>query len=369
MSTIAINAMIVEAGRLSGIGHYARQLALWFGRLGRQGGSDHRVIVLCRSGAAHHFADLDHVEVIEVPMRGGRIERVLLEQFRLPQILRAERVDAVLNPAFTGPVRGAATVVTTVHDLYFKVIPDLMPRAQRLFLSAAVPYCCRRSTRIVTTSASTMRDLEHHYPALAGNVVVVPMANRLPSPAVLPPAPAPDGRAPFVLIVAALTGNKNPGPLVEAVALARRRWPDLRLVHVGKDPEKLLADAIQRCDAGEWTKSHSGVSDADLARFYETSLCVAIPSLAEGFGLPLLEAQAAGAPVIASDRSALPEVGGPDGALYFDATDPVSIAATIEALLASPERRQALRVAGFANQQRFSWERTARAMFGLLLHP
>lgn len=369
MTTIAINAMIVEAGRLSGIGHYTQQLALWFERLSREGTSNHRIVVLCRTGAAHHFAGMDHVDVIEVPMRGGRIARVLLEQFRLPLILRAERVDAVLNPAFTGPVRGAATIVTTVHDLYFKVVPELVPRAQRMFLAAAVPYCCRRSTRIVTTSASTMRDLERHYSDLAGKVAVVPMANRLPSPETLPPPHAPSGEAPFVLIVAALTGNKNPGPLVEAVALARRTHPHLELVHVGKDPEGLLADAVRRIGAGKWVTSHSGISDAELARFYETSLCVAIPSLYEGFGLPLLEAQAAGAPVIASDRSALPEVGGPDGAIYVDATDPSSIASAIEALLASPERRQALRVAGFANQQRFSWERTARAMFGLLLPP
>lgn len=367
MTTIAINAMIVEAGRLSGIGHYTQQLALWFGRLSKEGANDHRIIVLCRTDAAHHFAGMDDVDVVKISTRGGRIARVLLEQFHLPRILRAERVDAVLNPAFTGPVRGAATIVTTVHDLYFKVVPELMPRAQRAFLAAAVPYCCRHSTCIVTTSASTMRDLELHYPTLAGKVIVVPMANRLPAPATLPAPHEHNGHAPFVLIVAALTGNKNPGPLVDAVALARRNHPRLELMHVGKDPEGLLVDAVRRNDAGEWVTSQNGISDAELARLYEMSLCVAIPSLYEGFGLPMLEAQAAGAPVIASNRSALPEVGGPDAAMYVDATDASSIAAAIEALLVSPERRQALRVAGFANQQRFSWERTARAMFSLLL--
>lgn len=369
MTVVAINAMTVEVGRLSGIGHYAVQLATWFARIGRETGANHRVIVLCRPPAAHHFEAIEGVETLCVPIGGGRIRRVLAEQFRLPALLRKAQVDALLNPAFTGPVRGARRIVTTVHDLYFRTVPELLPRAQRTFLSLAVPFCCSRSDQVVTTSASTKRDIARFYPHLVGKVRVVPMANRMRALETLPAtAESSDGAAPFVLMVAALTGNKNPGPLVEAVARVRKRHPDVRLVHVGKDPDGLLARAVAELHADDWTDSRTGISDAQLEQLYQQCLCVAIPSLYEGFGLPVLEAQGFGAPVIASDRSSLPEVGG-DGALYFDPTDSSAIAAAIDLLITAPERREALRRAGFANQARYSWKATAQGMLDILLGP
>lgn len=366
MAVIAVNAMIIGEGRLSGIGHYTVQLAVWFARINRDLGSPHRIVVLCGAAAAHHLAAIDGVEIIKVPITAGRVARVLAERFRLPRLLRREKVDALLNPAFTGPVRGAPVVVTTVHDLYFRVVPDLMPRAQRLFLSFSVPFCCRRSNHIVTPSVSTMRDLVHYYPDLRGKISVVPEANRLPAPASLPEPSLAVATRPFVLMVAALTGNKNPETLVAAVADVRRMHPGLTLVHVGGDPERRLERAIDRHHAHDWVTSRTGISDAELQALYEQCLCVAIPSFCEGFGLPLLEAQAFGAPVIASDRSALPEVGG-DGAIYFDPADPAAIGDAIALLLTSPERRDALRRAGYANQARFSWEKTARAVLDILL--
>lgn len=364
MKIVAINAMIVEHGRLSGIGHYTAQLARWFGRIsGERGGGD-RVLVYCRPAAVHHFDQIEGVEVRAVDGRDGRVARVVAEQVSLPRMLRRDKVDAVLNPAFTGPVWGAPTVVTTVHDPYFLVIPQLLPRAQRLFLRAFVPFCCRHSTRVVTTATATMRDLERFFPRLRGRISVVPMANRLPSPPALPDAAPASGL--FVLMVAAITGNKNPGPLVAAVGKLRKRYPELTLVHVGNDKEGILKAVIARHDAQDWVIRRHGVSDEELGDLYRQCLCVAVPSLCEGFGLPVLEAQAFGAPVIASDRAALPEVGG-QGALYFDPTKPADIAEAIAKLIKTPARREALREAGFVNQQRFTWERTAREMLDILL--
>ena len=166
-------------------------------------------------------------------------------------------------------------------------------------------------------------------------------------------------------MVAAMTGNKNPGPLIEAIARLRPRFPELTFVHLGKDTEGRLKAAVESADAGDWSLSIQDVSDIELSALYEECLCVAVPSLCEGFGLPVLEAQAFGAPVISSNRGALPEVGG-DGALYFDPLSVEHIAATIAKLLMSEADRQALRHAGFANQQRFSWERTAAATLDIL---
>lgn len=365
MTVIAVNAMILDE-RLSGIGHYIVQLLTHFARFNQAMGSRHRLLAIVRSKAAHHLAAIPSVELIVLPDHGGRIARVVAEQTTIPRLLRREGVDALLNPAFTGPAWGARRIVFTVHDLYFRVTPELLPRAQRLFLSTLVPWCCRRAGAVITPSGATARDLLRYYPDLAGKVSVIPLANRFAAPATLPDMSSSSATPPFVLLVAALTGNKNPAPLVAAISMLRARYPDLALLHIGTDPEGRLAAARARHQADAWITSRSGVSDVDLTTAYRDCLCFAIPSLYEGFGLPLLEAQALGAPAIASDRGSLPEVGG-EGALYVDPTDPAAIAAAIGELIDSPTRRQALRVAGFVNQARYSWEQTARATWELLL--
>ncbi len=350
--------------RLSGIGHYIVQLLTHFARFNQSTGNPHRLLGIVRAQAAHHLNAISGVEPIVLSGHGGRIARVLAEQTTIPHRLHREGVDVLLNPAFTGPIWGARRIAFTVHDIYFRVTPELLPRAQRLFLSTLVPWCCRRADAVIAPSEVTACDLLRYYPDLLGKVSVIPLASRFPGPLTLPNvSPA---VPPFVLLVAALTGNKNPLPLVAAIKLLRARHPNLFLLHIGSDPEGRLAAARVRHGADAWITSRSGVSDADLSAAYRDCLCFVIPSLYEGFGLPLLEAQALGAPAIASDRGALPEVGG-EGALYVDPTDPMAIAAAIGDLIDFPARRQALRVTGFANQARFSWERTARATWELLL--
>lgn len=352
--------------RLSGIGHYIVQLLTHFAHFNQAAGNPHRLLGVVRAQAAHHLTAIPGIEPVVLTGHGGRIARVLAEQTTIPRRLRREGVDVLLNPAFTGPGWGVRRIVLTVHDLYFRVTPELLPRAQRRFLSTLVPWCCRRADAIIAPSGATACDLLSYYPDLAGKVSVIPLANRFPAPTTLPEAPSSPATPSFVLLVAALTGNKNPAPLVAAIDMLRTRHPDLALLHVGTDSEGRLAAARARHGADAWITSRSGVSDADLAKAYRDCLCFVIPSLYEGFGLPLLEAQALGAPAIASDRGSLPEVGG-EGALYVDPTDPTAIATAIDGLINSPARRQALRVAGFANQMRFSWERTARETWKLLL--
>ena len=182
MNIVAINAMIIEHGRLSGVGHYIVQLAAGFAHLIRREESGERLLVYCRPDAAHHFDYIEGIEVRPVPSNKGRVGRVRAEQVKLPRALKEDRVDALLNPAFTGPTRGASRIVTTVHDPYFLVIPEALPPGQRLFLKAAVPFCCRHSTAVVTMAVATKTKLEQCYPELAQKIAVVPLANRLPAP-------------------------------------------------------------------------------------------------------------------------------------------------------------------------------------------
>ena len=114
MSILAINGMILNAGRLSGIGHYIVQLATNFARFNRESESFERILVLCNEGALHHFAGIEGIEFIPLRAKGGRISRVLVEQLYLPWILRHVDVTAFFNPSFTGPMWGVGAIVTTV---------------------------------------------------------------------------------------------------------------------------------------------------------------------------------------------------------------------------------------------------------------
>ena len=363
MTIVAINAMILEKGQLSGIGNYIVQLLEGFARLDRAAPASHQIIVICRADAARHFDRIAGLDVRRVSSGRGRFARVLVEQLRLPWMLRSAKVDVLLNPAFTGPVWGARAIVTTVHDVYFRIVPDLVPVAQRRFLGALVPICCRRSRIVITPSQSTRRDLEQSYPDLAGKIRVIPLASRFPASPIQDEVVAQEK---FVLIVAALTGNKNAEPLVAAIARLRDRHPTLSLVHIGRDPDGQLEKAVAKHEAAAWTCSRQDVSDAELSAAYRQCLCVVVPSLYEGFGLPLLEAQAFGAPLISSDRGSLPEVGGA-GAIYIDPADVGAIATAIDLLVQRPDRRETLRRAGYANLARFSWEKTARTTWNALL--
>jgi len=157
-----------------------------------------------------------------------------------------------------------------------------------------------------------------------------------------------------VLSVSARRGHKNLERLVDA--MLRLEVP-ARLVLPGYPSER---DAALAARGGDRVRILGWVSGADLEGLYAASACLAFPSLAEGFGLPVLEAMRRGLPVACADATSLPEVAG-DAALLFDPTDVDAIAAAIERLLTDDELRADLVQRGHAQAAEFSWERTARA--------
>jgi alpha-1,3-rhamnosyl/mannosyltransferase len=257
-----------------------------------------------------------------------------------------------------------------VHDLVaFR--PDVHPPAraaaiERLTLRRAVA----RSTRIVCDSESTRRDLVARFPGAATKAVAIPLAVRREFGEPLPAAAIADARrrhdleAPFVLSVGTLEPRKNLAAVFEAYAAlpveTKRRWT---LAVVG--PEGWEYDEILRRAQDVQAKLLGRVPDGDLIALYQSCDLFCYPSLYEGFGLPVLEALAAGAPTITSKVSSLPEVGG-DAVRYVDPRDVTELAAVTRELLASPEERQRLASAGRDRAASFSWERTADATLAQL---
>ena len=240
--------------------------------------------------------------------------------------------------------------VPIVYDL-ITFQPAFRPqRRASLIERATLPLAVRRAAKLICISQATADDLVARFPRAADKAVVAPLGV---SPALtggeLPDGLRPDG---YVLAVGTLEPRKNLPRLVAAYA---RTDADIPLAVAGPTGWQTGETLAALDELGDRCRVLGFVSDEQLAALYRHCAVFAYPSLAEGFGLPVLEAMAAGAPVLTSDRSSLPEVAG-DAAAYCDPTSVDAIAHALDALLRDPARREQLRERGPRRAATFSWE-------------
>ncbi len=263
------------------------------------------------------------------------------------------------------PLRSIPTVLT-VHDLIFERFPQYHKRLNRLFLTHAMPLFARRATTIITISQASRRDLVALYGVSPQKIHVIyeaPAPHFRPQPAAVVEAVRRRYGLPerYILTVGTIEPRKNLSRLLAAFERVHAQGLVDTLVIVGQRGW-LYEDFLQRLvesPARDAVILPGFVPDTDLAAMYTGATVFALPSLYEGFGLPVLEAMACGAPVLTSRAGALPEVGG-DAALYVDPEDEEAIAAGLERYLRDSELRAEMRERGFKQADQFSWERTAQ---------
>jgi len=290
----------------------------------------------------------------------SRVRRVLAEQTLLPLAVRTAAPDLLHNLFNTAPMIPQIPQVTTIHDLVFQRHPESGLLAKGV--EVVVPLAARRSTRIVTDSEASKSDLVRFLGVPAESIDVAPLGPGLPEGAIGPAAPELRrnlglGDSPLVLSVLAKRPHKNAERLIEAFA----QVPEGVLVIPGYSTgyEQELEGRIEELELGSRVRLLGWVDDATLDGLYRAANCFVFPSLAEGFGLPVLEAMLRGAPVACSNATSLPEVAG-DAALLFDPLDVDAIAVSVRRILEDRELAERLRMAGLERAQRFSWNETAR---------
>lgn len=276
----------------------------------------------------------------------------------LARALGQDRPDAIWVPAHTLPLICPTPGVVTVHDLGYRHFPGAHPAQQRRYLEWSTRHSATIAKRILADSNATRHDLITAY-RVAGPRIDVVYPGRDESLSRVDPGPVRAAHGlhrPYLLHVGTIQPRKNLVRLIEAYARLRVRWPELELVLAGAPG--WLSDPILQAARADGVRVLGAVSDSDLAGLYSGAEAFVFPSLYEGFGFPVLEAQACGTPVVCSRTSSLPEVAG-EGAVCIDPQDTVALADGIEAVLAHNELRRRLIDAGFANIQRFSWDAAA----------
>lgn len=329
---------------------------------------------LAEAPRGHQFvALLDRADLGSVARADGRIREVavragkygLVEHFAVPRAARRAGVELLHEPHYTLPLGWRGPAVVTIHDLIHLRFPQFFPPGAPLYARAMAGEAARRARLVLVNSRDTQRDVVELLRVPETRVRVIPHA----IPAGFAPAPAAEVEAfraahalpaGYLLYVGARKPHKNLPVLLEALAripVALR--PPLVLSGSAWSPDDPLARLAARLALTSTVHFPGALPDErDLARLYSGAALYVQPSLAEGFGLPPLEAMACGAPVLASDAGALPEILGA-AAASLPPGEPEAWSAAITALLADPVRREELRRAGLARASEFTFERTA----------
>jgi glycosyltransferase involved in cell wall biosynthesis len=262
------------------------------------------------------------------------------------------------------PLRSVPTVLT-VHDLIFRYLPEHHKPLNRWYLNLTMPLYCRQATHIVAVSEYTRRDLIATYGLAPERITVIHEAAD-PRFHPQPPQAAAAIRARYglpdryLLFIGTIEPRKNLTRLLAAFEAVYADGLTDGLIIVGRRGW-LYGDFFARLEESPVRDAvllPGFVPDEDLPAICAGSQALVLPSLYEGFGLPVLEAMACGVPVAASGASSIPEVGG-DAALYFEPTDVEAMTATIRRLLRDTGLWNEMRVRGLDQAAKFSWKRAA----------
>ncbi|WP_082072868.1 glycosyltransferase family 1 protein [Hyphomicrobium sp. 99] len=288
----------------------------------------------------------------------GQSANQIWEQWQLPR----STSKPILNLCNRGIIAAKQQTIC-IHDTNVFTCPESYSRQFRLFYKALLPFFARRASRLTTVSSYSADELSTRFDIPRERITVLYNGHEH----------AFRWRAansdimrrfrfdrPFVLTIGSQAKHKNIGMLMGLADALDDMGVDLA---VAGGSGGIFADDANRKQANVRLLGY--VSDDDLAALLSNALCLAFPSLTEGFGLPLVEAMALGCPVISSNSACMPEICG-DAALFADPTDPSSWRRQIKTLLDSKSLQGELSSRGRLHVRRFSWRQSAAGYLGLM---
>jgi glycosyltransferase involved in cell wall biosynthesis len=358
---IGLNLLYLIPGVVGGTQTYATGL---LGGLAEIDDEDEFVVYLSREAAEIELPKATNFRRVVCPVNAiHRGARYAWEQFMLPRRIRKDRIDLLHSLAYVGPVSAHCPHVVTIHDMNYMDIPDSVPGIRQRALRTLVKRVARNAAHVITMSEFSKQRIVHHLALNPSKITVTHLAGRDHADLHTREDSA-DLQTrygitqPYIVAFSSPFRHKNIVGLLEAFAGIRSQVPhDLVLVgHL--TPEGEVQRSIETYGLASRVHATGYVPDSDVLPIIRGASLFVFPSFYEGFGLPLLDAQALGVPVAASTAGSIPEVAG-GAALTFDPSDATVMGQTVLRVLTEPKLADELRSLGIANAKRFSWTATA----------
>lgn len=354
---IGVNALYLIPGGVGGTEIYLRNLLRAVAGLDA---ANQYVVFTNRETGSDLLPDAPNFEWAPQAVPGAfRPARILWEQVALPFAVRRHRLDVLFNPGFTSPLACPRPCVTVFHDLQHKRHPEYFRWFELPFWRFFLWSSAHQARVLIAVSEATRGDLHRYYRLNPAKVRVVPHGVEEEFFA-LAAARTPVDR-PYLLCVSTLHPHKNVDTLLAAFAEFHRDRPEYRLVVVGLRGfhARQVEQQVARLRLEESVALPGWVSREQLFAYYRDASGFVFPSRFEGFGMPLLEALAAGLPSACSGIEPLRSLAG-GAALQFDPDSVPSIREALDRLTGDPGLRQGLAEAGPRRAREFSWRQTAR---------
>jgi glycosyltransferase involved in cell wall biosynthesis len=356
---IGVNALYLIPGGVGGTEIYLRNLLRALAAI--DSSNEYFVITNQETGGAITPTAAVNFQTLTQGLRAEvRPWRLFWEQTGLPSLARDLKLDVLFNPGFTAPFVSPCPTVTVFHDLQHKRHPEYFRWWDLPFWRFFLYWSARRSTRLVAVSDATREDLLRFYPLKPDRIAVAPHGVEEEFFEIGKRRGETD---PYILCVSTLHPHKNLDRLVRAF----RHVSPHRLVITGL--RGLHTEALERNIAalglGGRVELTGWIPREDLHRLFERAAAFIYPSTFEGFGMPVLEALAAGVPAAVSGIEPMKSIAG-DAALLFDPLDDEAIARALNRLISDDALRQRLAAAGPARAAQFRWKDAAARTLAVL---
>jgi len=357
---IALNLLYLIPGVVGGTETYARSL---INALARQDSDNEYSVFLSKEAADLDVTPAPNFRRVVCPVVAmKRAARYSWEQGVLPLQLLRENPALVHSLGYVIPLAARGPQVVSVHDVNYLGHTGrrtaIGRRAFRFFVERTV----KRADKVITISEFSRGEIIRHMDVPGDKVQVIHLAGREVENGSAAPIPPSEiqrniGR-PYIMAFSSLSAHKNIGRLVTAFRKISASVPHA-LVLVGHMPEKNAARSEIESTGDDRIIFTGHLPDAEVESLMQNASLFAFPSLYEGFGMPVVDAQHAGVPVACSSAGALPEVAG-EGAVVFDPLSVDDMASALQRCLLDMDLRLTLIANGYENAKRFSWDKTAR---------
>ena len=365
---IGINTLFILPGKVGGTETYVRGLIHGLTQVDKK-----NEYVLFTHNENHHTFEYNSGQfskkLCPVPVK-SRLARVAYEQMVVPRLVVKHGTDILHSPGYVSPIVGKFGKIVTIHDMQYHYYPENFPKARLFYWKHFVPLSARRADIVITVSNNSKKDIVELLKVPAEKVVVTyessKFAGDLDAFEFDEQALDKHGiRSKYILSVGSLLPGKNLDKLIEAFSLIMDKT-EHQLVLAGMNGHaiKSVRNVLMEKEIGRDRVMLLGrVSDELLFSLYKNAALFVLPSLFEGFGIPLVEAMSLGCPVAASDRTSIPEVVG-DAAVLFDPEVPERIGEAMISVLSDRSLRSGLVRRGLERAKLFSWEKMAQETLG-----